>query len=234
MPTNIPRLLVIEDDRDLCRMLSAYLLEEGFVVTMVHDGETGGREALRGGYDIVLLDVMLPQQSGLDVLRQIRRESDIPVVMLTVKADDTDRIVGLELGADDYLLRSCNPRELLARLRAILRRVGRERSGAWGKVELPDTSGVIIFPGERKATWRDRALNLTSTEFSMLEFLVVNAGKTVTRHELSEQVFGRPFAAYDRNVDVHMSKLRNKLRAVSDSSSPIQTVHGVGYQFLRA
>lgn len=234
MPANIPRLLVIEADRDFCRMLSAYLLEEGFVVTMVHDGETGGREALRGGYDVVLLDVMLPQLNGLDVLRRIRRESDIPVVMLTARADDIDRILGLELGADDYLLRSCNPRELLARLRVILRRVGREHGGAWGTDEIPDTAGVAILPGERKATWRDRALSLTSTEFSMLEFLVANAGKTVTRSELSEQVFGRPFTAYDRNVDMHVSKLRNKLRAVSDGASPIQTVHGVGYQFLRA
>jgi len=233
MPTNIPRLLMIDDDLDLCRMLSEYFLEEGFAVAMAHDGETGCREALRGGYDIVLLDVMLPQLNGVEVLRRIRHESDIPVVMLTAKGDDTDKIVGLELGADDYLPKPFNPRELVARLRAILRRIGREQRASGAKAPLPDAGGVTLFPGERRATWQDRALKLTSTEFNMLEVLVINAGKTISRNELSERVFGRPLEAYDRSIDVHVSNLRQKLLAVSDGRSPIQTVHGVGYQFLQ-
>lgn len=236
MPKNIPRLLLIDDDLDLCRMLGEYFQEEGFAVTMVHDGETGCRDALRGGYDIVLLDVMLPHLSGLDVLRRIRQESNVPVVMLTAKGDDTDKIVGLELGADDYLPKPFNPRELVARLRAILRRIDRERSCVGERSEVSGVAGaarVTILPGERKAVWGDRALKLTSTEFNMLEVLVVNAGKAVSRSELSERVFGRPLEAYDRSIDVHVSNLRHKLLDVVDGRSLIQTVHGVGYQFLQ-
>jgi two-component system, OmpR family, response regulator len=221
------RLLLIDDDTELCAMLSEYLTPEGFAVTAVHDGESGERAALSGSYDVVVLDVMMPRLNGIDALRRIRTASSVPVLMLTAKGDDVDRIVGLELGADDYLPKPFNPRELVARLRAILRR----------GVTAPDSTLVhagplIVRPAERTAAWRGQALDLTSTEFNLLEVLARHAGHVVSKVDLTEQALGRKLTRFDRSIDMHMSKLRNKLGMLDDGRSPIQTVRGMGYQLI--
>ncbi len=228
------RILLVDDDIELCGMLAEYLAPEGFDVASVHDGEQGAREAVSGRFDAVVLDVMLPLVNGIDALREIRTASRVPVIMLTAKGDDIDRIVGLELGADDYLPKPCNPRELVARLRAVLRRAG-SHSATQGEAASHDLSagGVTLRPGERAASWQGEPLELTSTEYNVLEALVRNAGRTVSKSELSELALGRPLERYDRSLDMHVSNLRRKLGDLPDGRSPIQTVRGLGYQLLR-
>ncbi|MGB7932258.1 MAG: response regulator transcription factor [Gammaproteobacteria bacterium] len=221
------QLLLIDDDTELCAMLGEYLAPEGFTVTSLHDGETGARTALTGAFDVVVLDVMMPRLNGIEALRRIRVASSVPVLMLTAKGDDVDRIVGLELGADDYLPKPFNPRELVARLRAILRR------GVSASENTPVNAGpLVIRPGERTADWRGEALDLTSTEFSLLEILARHAGHVVSKGDLAEQALGRKLTRFDRSIDMHMSKLRNKLGLLDDGRSPIQTVRGMGYQLI--
>jgi len=219
------QLLLIDDDSELCAMLGEYLEPEGFTVTALHDGESGARTALSGAFDVVVLDVMMPRLNGIEALRRIRVASSVPVLMLTAKGDDVDRIVGLELGADDYLPKPFNPRELVARLRAILRR------GVTAADNTLVTAGpLVIRPGERTADWRGEALDLTSTEFNLLEVLARHAGHVVNKGDLAEQALGRRLTRFDRSIDMHMSKLRNKLGLLDDGRSPIHTVRGVGYQ----
>jgi len=208
-------------------MLAEYLSAEGFEVRAAHDGTEGLRLATAGGHDAVVLDVMMPGLSGTEVLRRLRRESQVPVLMLTARGDDVDRIVGLELGADDYLPKPCNPRELVARLHAILRRAG---SGA-GKRTLV-AGELVLRPGERVAEWRGAVLDLTSTEFNVLAVLAAHAGEVVSKAELAPQALGRALARYDRSIDMHVSNLRQKLGNLADGRSPIQTVRGMGYQLL--
>ena len=212
-------------------MFREYLEQEGFKVSCAHDGEAGAREALSGRCAIAVLDVMMPQMNGLDTLRRIRAGSHMPVLMLTGRGDDTDRILGLELGADDYVTKPCTPRELTARIRAILRRTHGPRS---------DDTGVTIHvgklsmqPEQRRAAWDGVALELTSTEFNLLEVLARSAGRPVSKNELSEQGLGRPMARFDRNIDVHLSSLRQKLGKLPDGRSCIQTVYRLGYQLIR-
>lgn len=221
------RILLVDDDMELCEMLDEFLTAEGFKVTQAHDGVTGVEKALGGNIDAVVLDIMMPGQSGLETLRQIRQHSLLPVLMLTAKGDDVDRIVGLELGADDYIPKPCNPRELVARLRAVLRRSAPSKQG-----ELIQIGRLILRPAERLAEWDSEALPLTSTEFNLLEVLVRNVGHVVDKNELSEQALGHPLARYDRSVDVHISNVRRKLGTLDDGRSPIQTVRGVGYQYI--
>jgi two-component system OmpR family response regulator len=228
------RLLLVDDDVELCAMLADYLVPEGFEVESVHDGEQGVRRAVDGGFDLVVLDVMLPRVSGTEILRRIRRESQVPVLMLTAKGDDVDRIVGLELGADDYLPKPCNPRELVARLRAILRRTGAEgaRDPFARETEIR-VGAVVVRPTQRVAECRGKPLDLTSTEFNLLEVLMRNAGRVVGKAELSQRALGRALTRYDRSVDMHVSNLRKKLNPLVDGRSPIQTVRGTGYQFVK-
>jgi len=221
------QLLLIDDDTELCAMLGEYLEPEGFSVTALHDGESGARTALSGAFDVVVLDVMMPRLNGIEALRRIRVASSVPVLMLTAKGDDVDRIVGLELGADDYLPKPFNPRELVARLRAILRR------GVTATENTRVNAGpLVIRPGERTADWCGEALNLTSTEFNLLEVLARHAGHVVSKGDLAEQALGRRLTRFDRSIDMHMSKLRNKLGLLDDGRSPIQTVRGLGYQLI--
>jgi DNA-binding response OmpR family regulator len=229
---DMSRVLLVDDDVELCRMLAEYLAPEGFDTHAVHDGEQGVREALAGGYDAVVLDVMLPRRNGIDALREIRRASRVPVLMLTAKGDDVDRIVGLELGADDYLPKPCNPRELVARLRAVLRRATGTATGDSAAQGALRASEAVLRPAERTAEWRGQSLDLTSTEFNVLEVLMRNAGHVVSKAELSERALGRPLERYDRSLDMHVSSLRRKLGTLSDGRSPIQTVRGVGYQLI--
>lgn len=219
------QLLLIDDDTELCGMLGEYLVPEGFAVTAMHDGESGARAALTGAFDVVVLDVMMPRLNGIDALRRIRTASSVPVLMLTAKGDDVDRIVGLELGADDYLPKPFNPRELVARLRAILR-----RGATAADTTLLHAGPLVVRPAERTAAWRGQALELTSTEFNLLEVLARHAGHVVSKVDLTEQALGRKLTRYDRSIDMHMSKLRTKLGLLDDGRSPIQTVRGVGYQ----
>jgi DNA-binding response OmpR family regulator len=221
------QLLLIDDDTELCAMLGEYLAPEGFTVTALHDGESGARAALSGAFDVVVLDVMMPRLNGIDALRRIRVASSVPVLMLTAKGDDTDRIVGLELGADDYLPKPFNPRELVARLRAILRRGVTAADNT-----LVNAGPLVIRPGERTANWRGKTLDITSTEFNLLEVLARHAGHVVSKGDLAEQALGRRLTRFDRSIDVHMSKLRNKLGLLDDGRSPIQTVRGMGYQLI--
>ncbi|MEJ2685870.1 MAG: response regulator transcription factor [Gammaproteobacteria bacterium] len=225
------RVLLVDDDLELCEMLAEYLTVEGFAVDTAHDGEAGAARASQGGYDVVVLDVMLPRLNGFEALRRIRQSSPVPVLMLTAKGDEVDRIVGLEMGADDYLPKPCNPRELVARLRAILRRTGAEHGDGGGE-GLLQAGGVSLRPASRTAQWRDATLDLTSTEYNLLQVLVREAGRVVTKAELSEQALGRRLARYDRSIDMHVSKLRRKLGVGPDGRSPIQTVRGVGYQLI--
>lgn len=208
-------------------MLMEYLDAEGFVVAASYTGEDGVVKALSGDVDAVVLDIMLPGQSGLESLRQIRQQSLIPVIMLTAKGDDVDRIIGLELGADDYLPKPCNPRELVARLRAVLRRSTTSTSR-----DILQVGEVTVRSAERISEWAGERLELTSTEFNLLETLARHAGRVVSKEELSERVLGHPLARYDRSVDVHVSNLRRKLGLLPDGRSPIVTVRGIGYQLI--
>ena len=224
------QVLLIDDDVELVGMFAEYLEQEGFRVTCVHNGEDGAREALSGRHAIAILDVMMPGTNGIEALRKIRAGSRMPVLMLTARGDDADRILGLELGADDYVAKPCTPRELTARVRAILR-----RTQATG-----DTPGATItvgkltmYPEQRRATWDGAPVELTSSEFNLLEVLARHAGRAVSKNELSEQGLGRPLARFDRNIDVHLSSLRHKLGPLADGRSCLQTIYRQGYQLIR-
>lgn len=226
------KILLVDDDVELVDLLKAYLEQEGFDVTAANNGEEGVAEALSGRHDVAVLDVMMPRMNGIEVLKCIRASSRMPVLMLTARGDDMDRIVGLELGADDYVPKPCTPRELVARIRAILRRTQPSFS-----VEEPLTplaaSQLTMWPEQRRAEWAGRPLDFTSTEFNLLEVLVRNAGRTVSKTVLSEQGLGRSLARFDRSIDVHLSSIRHKLGTLEDGRSCIQTVFRQGYQFIK-
>ena len=225
------RVLLVDDDLELCSMQGEYLSNEGFAVQMYHDGESGLEEALSGDYDLILLDVMMPKLNGIEVLRRLRIHSNVPVLMLTAKGDDIDRIIGLELGADDYVSKPCTPRELVARVRAILRRADPDKQDS-GQLQPLKVGSLAISAASRSATWHDELLDLTSTEFNLLEMLCRRAGRTISKEDLSLHTLGRPLARYDRSIDVHVSNLRQNLGTLKDGRSPIQTIRGIGYQLV--
>ena len=225
------RILLVDDDLELCSMQGQYLSNEGFAVQMYHDGESGLEEALSGDYDLILLDVMMPKLNGIEVLRRLRIHSNVPVLMLTAKGDDIDRIIGLELGADDYVSKPCTPRELVARVRAILRRADPDKQDS-SQLQPLKVGALTISAASRSAAWQDNLLDLTSTEFNLLEILCRRAGRTISKEDLSMHTLGRPLARYDRSIDVHVSNLRQKLGSLKDGRSPIQTVRGIGYQLV--
>jgi DNA-binding response OmpR family regulator len=227
------RVLLVDDDADLTAMLSQYLVREGFDANAVNDGEAGVAEALRGGYAIVVLDIMMPRLSGIEALRRIRATSNVPVLMLTARGDNIDRIVGLDMGADDYVPKPCTPGELVARIRAILRRTeAREPAGAAGSQRLLQAGELTLWPGSRRAMWLGQPLELTGTEFSLLEVLARHSGQLVSKQDISLQAFGKPLARFDRRIDVHISSIRQKLGARADGQSWIQSVRGLGYQLM--
>lgn len=223
------QILLVDDDVELSGMLRDYLDGDGFTATAVHDGEAGIAEALSGRYAVVVLDVMMPKVSGVEVLRRIRAASQVPVLMLTAKGDDMDRIVGLELGADDYVPKPCLPRELAARLRAILRRTQAAETAS-GPICVGPLS---VYPEQRRVEWSGVQVDLTSTEFNLLEILARNAGRPVGKAALCEQALGRALARFDRSIDVHLSSIRHKLGLLPDGRSCIQTVFRQGYQLIR-
>jgi two-component system response regulator CpxR len=222
------KILIIDDDEELCELVSEYLGVEGFEVESVNDGETGLERALSGEYDMAILDVMLPKMNGFDVLRNLREQSQLPVIMLTARGDDMERIVGLEIGADDYLPKPFNPRELAARLRAILRRTTADETEGTDDDKL-SVDGVEVVASARTATCDGVDLNLTSVEFEVLAELLREAGKIVKKEDLSERVLGRSLSPFDRSLDMHISNVRKKLGQRADGSERIKTIRSVGY-----
>jgi len=224
-----PCVLLIDDDRDLCALMQEYLEQHGCAVSVAHDGRAGLAAALEPGPDVVTLDVMLPILDGFEVLRQLRRRSIVPVVMLTARTAAEDRISGLEAGADDYLPKPFNPAELWARIRAILRRSG----GEWQTPsEIIEAGGVRVAAQARQAWVGDAPLTLTSVEFEILDLLVRSAGRVVSRDQMSAVLYQREASPYERGVDVHVSHLRRKLQVAG--LDPIRTVRGAGYLFDRS
>jgi DNA-binding response OmpR family regulator len=227
------RILVIDDDIELCELLKDYLSGEGFSVDVAYRGDKGAEKALSGDYGLVVLDVMLPGMNGFDVLRKVREQSKIPVVMLTARGDDIDRIVGLELGADDYLPKPFNPRELIARIRAVQRRT----DGMIQNDSLSDSAtelcvgDVTLCTTSRNVKRSGKSIDLTSVEFSLLKVLLARAGEVISREELVESVLGRRLSAYDRSIDVHISALRKKLGHYSGDLERIRTIRSVGYLY---
>ncbi len=219
------RILVIDDDVELTALLKEFLAREGFETDFAHDGAKGLNRALQGGIDLVVLDVMLPALDGFEILRRLRKHSRIPVLMLTARGEDVDRIVGLELGADDYLAKPFNPRELVARIRAIFRRM--EPGPTGNRIEV---NGVALDPGAREVVLDGKKVELTTIEFDILEHLMRAAGRVLSRDALMEALYNRKATPFDRSMDMHISHLRKKL----ESERPIiKTIRGVGYQFCR-
>jgi DNA-binding response OmpR family regulator len=228
-------ILVIDDDRELCALLAEYLTPEGFLFDAAYDGETGIEMVLSENFSIILLDIMLPGgQNGFDVIQRIRAKSSIPIIMLTAKGDDVDRILGLEMGADDYLSKPFNPRELLARIRSVLRRskiMQQEMTASvlarkyrFGDVELDLGARVVLRANE--------TVKLTNVEFKILEVLMRNYGSVVSRDDLAMEVLERPLSSFDRSIDVHVSNLRKKLGRESDGSDRITAIRGAGYMYV--
>ena len=184
------KVLLVDDDKELCAMQADYLTADGFEVSCAHDGEAGVAAALASAFSIVVLDVMMPRLNGIDALRQIRAQSDVPVIMLTARGDDIDRVLGLEFGADDYVPKPCTPRELVARIRAILRRTesSSPRHSPSSTIEI---GPLCLSPQQRQASWNSAALDLTSTEFGVLELLALHAGQSVSKQQLCEHALGR-------------------------------------------
>ncbi len=223
MPTH---LLIIDDDRELGQMLSEFLGADGHTVTVAGTADEGLQAAVSDRFDAIVLDVMLPDRSGFDVLRGIRAESVVPVIMLTARGEDTDRIVGLELGADDYLPKPFNPRELAARLRAILRRRHVDAPAADGTLVAGD---IRLERTARHATRGGEALVLTAAEFAVLERLLLEPGEVVNKERLAEHALGRRLSPFDRSIDTHISRLRGKLGPLAGGEPRIQSVRGRGY-----
>ncbi len=225
-------ILLVDDDQELCQLLARYLQKEGVISDQVHTGPDGLEKALSGNYDAMVLDIMLPQLSGLEVLAELRKKSQLPVVMLTAKGDEMDRILGLEIGADDYLPKPCNPRELLARLRAVMRRVE-------NKVALK-VDGVIrideleIDHSQHQVLKNSNVLDLTVTEYNILNTLVTHLGKVVEKNQLAEEAMSRSLTLFDRSLDMHLSNLRKKLGLHDDGKTRIKTIRGVGYMYVTA
>ncbi|SRR6266567_8680444 len=221
------RVLIVDDDIELCRLLSERLSTEGLAIESVHDGPRGLQRALSMEHALVVLDLMLPGMGGLDVLRRLRAKSPVPVLILTARGEDVERILGLEIGADDYLPKPFNPRELIARIRAILRRSARVEVSAG-----PIVVGDIRLDREAREVWlNDTPLNLTSVEFTLLETFLHNAGRVITREYLTETVLGRKLGPFDRVIDVHVSNVRKKL-SPAPSGERIKAVRGSGYLFV--
>ncbi|MBN7819606.1 response regulator [Bowmanella yangjiangensis] len=223
-------ILLIDDDTELAALLGDYLSPQGYKLTLAHTGKQGLALATSGQhFDVILLDVMLPELDGFEVLKQLRQTHLTPVLMLTAKGDDFDRIFGLELGADDYLPKPFNPRELSARIKAIVRRM--ELLSVTCQQQQLQIDKLHLDPSTQKASLSGIELELTGTEFGMLHLLMANTGKLVTKQDLSEKVLGRKLSAFDRSIDMHVSNLRRKLASIADQER-IRTIRGAGYMLV--
>ena len=224
----MPRILLADDDQELCDLLQDYLSGEDFTVDVALDGVTALKTALQGNYDGLVLDVMMPGRNGFDVLRELRAHSSLPVLMLTARGEDIDRVIGLEMGADDYLPKPFNPRELVARLRAILRR----GTGVALAPEVIRVGDLELRSAERSVWCAGQPVELTGAEFNILDVLLRSAGRVVTKETLSEQALGRPLSRFDRSVDTHVSNLRKKLGPGQTGEGRIKAVRGQGYCYV--
>ncbi len=222
------RILIADDDRELCALLAEFLQGEGFTVIQAYDGEEALKMALSDPCDLMVLDIMMPKLNGMEVLKELRKSSLLPVVMLTARGEPVDRIIGLEIGADDYIPKPCNPRELVARIRAVLRRSSPGEAGSTVEVD-----GVVLNPQTRVVQKQGEQVELTSTEFSLLSVLLSRAGEVVTKAQLSEKGLGRRLVMYDRSIDMHISHLRKKLGEMPDGSERIKTIRGSGYLYVK-
>jgi len=220
------RLLMVDDDVELCSLLSEFLRREGYTIETVNEGNAGLARAGQGGYDLVILDVMLPGMDGFEILRRLRQNSRVPVLMLTARGEDVDRIVGLESGADDYLSKPFNPRELAARIKAILRRADPKPNR--GRIEV---NGIALDPGSREVLLEGQQVEITTLEFDILEQLMRAAGTVVSRDDLMESLYNRKATPFDRSIDMHVSHLRKKLEG---GRPVIKTIRGAGYQFCQS
>jgi DNA-binding response OmpR family regulator len=223
------RVLLVDDDTEFLELLRDYLEKDEYSVVTARDGMEGYAAAISGLVDIVVLDVMMPGISGAVVLAKIRATSNIPVLMLTARGDDADRIAGFDLGADDYVPKPASAREISARLTAILKRAGTVVPAIGQAITI---GPLTIWPAQRRIEREGQTLTLTSTEYNFVELLVRKAGHPVTKMELSQEGLGRPLSRYDRSVDVHMSNIRHKLGVLSDGRSLVQTVIRKGYQLI--
>jgi two-component system response regulator CpxR len=220
-------ILLIDDDAELCALLIEFLQREGYSVDSEHEGNRGLQRALQPGVDLVVLDVMLPGIDGFEILRRLREQSKVPVIMLTARGEDVDRIVGLELGADDYLPKPFNPRELAARIRAILRRYEPRAAAPSNRLEV---NGILLDTGTREVSVNGKRAELTTFEFDILEQLMRSAGHVLSRDALMENFYNRKATPFDRSIDMHISHLRKK---IDNGDAIIKTIRGVGYQFCR-
>ncbi len=224
------RILLIDDDEALCELLTEYLVGEGFEVESVHTGPDGVARALSAAWDAIVLDVMLPGMNGFDVLKRIQAQSETPVLMLTARGEDTDTVLGLELGANDYVAKPCSPRVLVARLRNLLRRkADAPASPAGAERQVGD---LAYDTTQRRVRVADQDIELTGAEFNLLVLLLEHAGELVSKEVLAKQGLGRALQAYDRRIETHMAQIRKKLGPLPDGSPRIKTVRGAGYQYL--
>ena len=226
------RLLMIDDDEKLVGLTREYLESHGFEVAAAYDGHAGVEAVISSEPALVILDLMLPGIDGLEVCRRVRQSSRVPILMLTAKGDETERIVGLEIGADDYLPKPFNPRELLARIRAILRRSDDDETVAVSSVVR--VGPLVVDIGSRAVSVRGQQVDLTTAEFDILHALASSAGRVLSRDQLLQKVHGENWAAYDRSVDVHVSRIRQKIEKDPRRPALLKTVRGVGYQLVRA
>jgi DNA-binding response OmpR family regulator len=229
------RVLVIDDDRELCQLVSVCLVREGMKVQASHDGRSGLTLALTGQHDLAILDVMLPQLTGLQVLKQLRNNSNIGILMLTARGEEADRIMGLEYGADDYLSKPFSARELVARIRALARRLKPWPDGEMGRApERLEIDDLILDEGARTCRRNGEIIDLTTAEFDLLSLFLRCSGRAVHRKELSKQVLDRDWSPFDRSIDVHVSNLRRKLGSLPEGTERIRGIRNIGYIYARA
>ena len=224
------KILLVDDDKALSELLTEFLNRDGFETHAVYSGESALIQLDNYTYDAVVLDIMMPGLSGLEVLQSIRARMSVPVIMLTGRGDDIDRIVGLEMGADDYLGKPCNPRELSARLRAVLRRSS--TLPLESKSAVLESNNIRLDIAKREVYCNQTLINLTSAEFGALALLMQHPGEILTKDILTEKVLHRKFSAYDRSIDVHISRIRHKLSEHLADKKVIKSVRGVGYQYV--
>lgn len=222
------KLLLVDDDKELSALLKEYLINEGFEVTQAHDGVEGVALATEQDFDAIVLDVMMPGLSGLEALRKIREQRQVAILMLTAKGEAVDRIVGLEMGADDYLPKPCNPRELVARLRAILRRSENSPADDTPKDEV-QVDKLFLHMKSHSVFYDEMPVTLTGAEFTVLELLMRSAGEVISKELLTEKALNRKLTPYDRSIDVHVSNIRKKLTVAGASKELIINIRGAGY-----
>lgn len=224
----MPHILLIDDDTELTSLLKEVLSFEGFDVSEANNGEEG-LELLTDDIDLILLDVMMPRLNGMETLKRLRESWETPVLMLTAKGEEIDRVIGLELGADDYLPKPFSDRELLARIRAILRRTASNNTKPTKNSDCIEYQDIQVYPGKQEAYCQGELMDLTSTEFALLSHFIQNPGETITKEALSLDVLGKRLAAFDRAIDMHVSNLRKKIPERGDGKSRIKTIRGRGY-----